>query len=187
MNAARLPSGESDRWRLGRPLFAFAARAPDVARPLAAARVERDRLAVGAELELVERKTIRGVGRAARGGQRRGDFRLIERRGARARRRIDQEEFRAVLRGRPIPEPLVANPRRLRGNMQHEPVGVVAEELLSPGVVVRGERPRLRMGRQGERHDRRGREKGRVTEVGGLHPPIIDQPAAGSDVEADLR
>jgi hypothetical protein len=43
------------------------------------------------------------------------------------------------------------------------------------------------MGRQGERHDRRSREKEGVTEVGGLHPPIIDQPAAGSDVEADLQ
>src|SRR5207237_491065 len=82
----------------------FAARPGDVARPLAAARIERNRLAIGAEVEAVERQAIGRVIAARRRRQRGGDLRLVEGGRLHAGGRIDEEELGAVFRRRAIPE-----------------------------------------------------------------------------------
>ena len=143
------------------PVLGLARRAGDVAGEAAAVDVERDGLAVGGQVDGEEGQLRPLVGAARRRRQRRRDPVVVEGRGLGPLHRIHEDELRAGLAQRAVPEPAVRQPRRPHAGMQHERVGVVAQELLGAAVVIGRQLPRrlsLRQQGRGGQQDHGGGE-----------------------------
>src|ERR1019366_2399422 len=121
-----------------RAFFGGARGALHVALP-ASTRLDGDRLAVGGELDLLEREVAGGVGAAGGGGERGGKLEVVEGGRAGAFGGIHQDELGALGGGDAIPEALVGQPVGAHAGAEHEGRGVVAHELLGARIVGGGE------------------------------------------------
>src|ERR1019366_7906403 len=121
-----------------RSVFGAARGALHVALP-ASTRLDGDRLAVGGELDLLEREIAGGVGAAGGGGERGGKPGVVEGGRARAFGGMHEDELGALGGGDAIPEALVGQPVGAHAGAEHEGRGVVAHELLGVRIVGGGE------------------------------------------------
>jgi hypothetical protein len=97
---------------------------------------EADRPPIGFQVEGRERQVERIVSGVRGCGDRRCESLVIEGAGARPPLRVDHHELRTLGDGIPVPEAAALQPVRPHAGPKDEWAGVLAQELLGPGIVI---------------------------------------------------
>src|SRR5205085_4047212 len=123
----------------------------------AAADVEGNRAVSIFKSELRERQPEWFVSCSGGGRECTGKPALVEGGRSCSLRGVGEYEFGSPLGGHAVAKTIIRQPYRAGGRMQHQRVGVIAQELFGAGIVVRGERLRLRQTRNGDSQRKYGR------------------------------